>query len=193
MSKLTAPIKITRNTIGVTASNVVGGPSAPLTTAKSAYRLWLDAGNVGSLDDFFAFLSGEAGPVGPQGEPGPTGATGATTVNNVNVNAAIIADAAATRATLALGSLATQSGNVVDFLTTTAAESIYRPLDEDAYTHAQLSANNSWLVPHNLNRYPSVTITDSAGSVVIGNVTYLSPTQIRLDFSAAFSGTAYLN
>lgn len=179
MSNLTVPIKITRNTINVDAPvkfarNTIN-VDPTLTTAKSAYRLWLDAGNAGSLDDFFAFR------------------TSTTTVNNVNVSVAIAANAAASRAALNLGNLATQSGNVADFLTTTTAEGIYRPLDKDAHTHEQLNANNSWLVSHNLNRYPSVTITDSAGSVVVGNVTYISPTQICLDFSAAFSGTAYLN
>ncbi len=35
--------------------------NAPLSTAKSAYRLWLDAGNAGSTADFLASLKGEQG------------------------------------------------------------------------------------------------------------------------------------
>jgi len=40
---------------------VVGGQGIP---GESAYQVWLDAGNVGTVDDFLASL------VGPQGEPG---------------------------------------------------------------------------------------------------------------------------
>lgn len=61
------------------------------------------------------------------------------------------------------------------------------------YTHVQGTSSTSWLVEHNLNRHPSVTVVDSAGTVVLGTVTFVSNTTVRLDFSYPFSGTAYFN
>lgn len=40
---------------------------------------------------------------------------------------------------------------------------------------------------------PAVTVVDSAGTVVIGEVDYLDDNTVRLTFCAAFSGTAYFN
>ena len=50
-----------------------------------------------------------------------------------------------------------------------------------------------WDITHNLDKYPSVTIVDSAGSVIIGDITYTSKSALKVTFSAAFSGKAYLN
>ena len=50
-----------------------------------------------------------------------------------------------------------------------------------------------WDITHNLGKYPSVTIVDSAGSVVVGDITYVSENNLKVTFSAAFGGTAYLN
>ncbi len=47
--------------------------STPGPAGRSAYDLWLDAGNTGSIEDFLATLRGERGPIG---QAGPTGATG---------------------------------------------------------------------------------------------------------------------
>ncbi len=49
--------------------------TTPGPAGRSAYDLWLDAGNTGSIDDFLTGLRGERGPIG---ERGPTGAQGAT-------------------------------------------------------------------------------------------------------------------
>lgn len=61
------------------------------------------------------------------------------------------------------------------------------------YTHNQIIASDTWDIVHNLGKYPNVTIIDSAGSLVIGKINYVSNNEIKLTFSAAFSGTAYLN
>jgi hypothetical protein len=44
-----------------------------------------------------------------------------------------------------------------------------------------------------MQKFPSVTIVDSAETVVYGDVEYISLTEIRVTFSAAFGGKAYLN
>jgi hypothetical protein len=61
------------------------------------------------------------------------------------------------------------------------------------YTHTQNSASATWTINHNLNCYPSVTIVDSAGSVVIGDVSYTNANTLVVTFVAAFGGKAYLN
>lgn len=62
-----------------------------------------------------------------------------------------------------------------------------------SYVHSQGVAALLWTVAHNLNRYPSVMVVDSAGTVVEGEVRYTSPNEIELEFGASFAGFAYLN
>lgn len=61
------------------------------------------------------------------------------------------------------------------------------------YQHNQASASTSWAIPHNLGRFPSVTIVDNAGREVIGDVTFHDLNFITIDFDIPMSGTAYLN
>lgn len=60
------------------------------------------------------------------------------------------------------------------------------------YIHEQGVAAASWAINHNLSRYPQVTVVDTAGSQVEGSVTYLDADTIQIDFSAPFSGRAFL-
>ena len=64
---------------------------------------------------------------------------------------------------------------------------------DQTYIHNQTVASAVWTIHHGLHRYPSVTVVDSAGSVVIGDVSYLSDETVVLYFQGAFSGIAYLN
>ena len=64
--------------------------------------------------------------------------------------------------------------------------------DKD-FTYIKSTPDQIWDITHNLDKYPSVTIVDSAGSVVMGDITYTSKSAIKITFSAAFSGKAYLN
>ena len=61
------------------------------------------------------------------------------------------------------------------------------------FIHLQSSASTSWVITHNLNRFPSVTVVTSVGVVVIGNITYNSANQLTISISDANSGKAYLN
>lgn len=61
------------------------------------------------------------------------------------------------------------------------------------YIHTQMTAAKIWTVTHNLGKFPSVSVVDSAGSAVIGDVEYLDKDCVRISFSAAFGGHAYLN
>ena len=54
------------------------------------------------------------------------------------------------------------------------------------------SSSQSWLITHNLNRYPSVTTVDSAGTEFKGTITYIDINTLRVDFAFATGGKAYL-
>jgi hypothetical protein len=62
-----------------------------------------------------------------------------------------------------------------------------------AYTYEQLVASNHWVIDHPLGKRPSVTVIDSAGTVVYGNVSYEGTNRVVVDFLTIFSGFAYLN
>lgn len=62
-----------------------------------------------------------------------------------------------------------------------------------SYTHDQSVAGASWTINHNMNKYPSVAIVDSANSAVIGEVQYLDANSLTVSFKYAFKGKAYLN
>lgn len=64
---------------------------------------------------------------------------------------------------------------------------------QTTYTHTQSVSSDTWVIPHNLGRHPSVVVIDSAGGVIISDVQYDSAYQVTVRFSAAFSGKAYLN
>ncbi|GEM_PF-2155521 len=61
------------------------------------------------------------------------------------------------------------------------------------YVHNQMVPAADWTITHNLARFPSVTVIDSAGSTVVGDVEYLSNNAVAVHFTAAFGGSAYLN
>ena len=62
-----------------------------------------------------------------------------------------------------------------------------------SFTHDQTTTANSWTITHNMGKYPSVTIVDSANSYVIGNIEYINSNSLTVSFKNAFKGKAYLN
>ena len=65
--------------------------------------------------------------------------------------------------------------------------------DDKNYKHVQGVSSATWTIAHNLDKFPSVTVKDSAGSIVIGEIEYNDTNNVTLTFSGAFSGEAYLN
>lgn len=61
------------------------------------------------------------------------------------------------------------------------------------YKHTQIQASKTWNINHNLKKIPSVTIVDSGGNEVIGDVKHLSENELTISFSYEFSGSAILN
>ena len=62
-----------------------------------------------------------------------------------------------------------------------------------AYAHTQGTASATWTIVHNLDFFPNVTVVDSGGTIVEGEIAYTNRNQVVLTFSAAFSGKAYLS
>ena len=61
------------------------------------------------------------------------------------------------------------------------------------YAHTQSNATDQWVITHNLNKFPSVTIVDDGNNILITEVLYNSANQLTVLFNAAESGKAYLN
>lgn len=61
------------------------------------------------------------------------------------------------------------------------------------YVHDQQVASNSWVVPHALNKYASVSIVNTANQAIVGDITYNSLNQLTITFTSPISGKAYIN
>jgi hypothetical protein len=70
---------------------------------------------------------------------------------------------------------------------------VLNTLSDVFYSFDQLTPSDNWTITHGLNKFPSVTIVDSSGNIVIGDVRYISYNELEVSFSAGFSGKAYLN
>lgn len=66
-------------------------------------------------------------------------------------------------------------------------------ISDRTYIYTQSVASIKWLIPHNMNKYPAVTVKDSEGNIVIGELEYTDVNNVKITFSSAIGGTAYLN
>jgi hypothetical protein len=62
-----------------------------------------------------------------------------------------------------------------------------------SFTYVQGVASTTWNIEHNLGKFPSITVIDTANTVVTGEYTYNDINNVTLTFSAGFAGKAYLN
>lgn len=77
-------------------------------------------------------------------------------------------------------------GTVEDFLSTITGEL-------STFVYEQIASSNIWNVTHPLDKYPAVTVVDTGGNIVVGEVFYISTSLLTITFSSEFSGKAYLN
>lgn len=61
------------------------------------------------------------------------------------------------------------------------------------YIHTQSISASTWIVTHDLGFFPAVSVIDSGGSVVEGDVSYISVNQVSIAFSSSFGGKAYFS
>lgn len=64
---------------------------------------------------------------------------------------------------------------------------------DKTHVHSQGAASSTWNITHNLNKKPSVTVVNSSDEVVVGEIAYTNNNSLTINFSAGFSGKAYLN
>lgn len=62
-----------------------------------------------------------------------------------------------------------------------------------SYRHIQNTPSTTWTIVHNLNFYPNVTVFNSAGDQVEGNVTHSNQTTLTINFSSTLAGKAHLS
>lgn len=61
------------------------------------------------------------------------------------------------------------------------------------YTHEQQVDATQWNITHNLGYNPNVIVKDYGNTTIEGEVTYLTANTLRLNFTLAVSGYAYLS
>lgn len=66
-------------------------------------------------------------------------------------------------------------------------------LQSKTFIFEQGIASDTWVINHNLNKKPSITVVDSADNVVEGAEKYIDENTIEIYFNGAFKGKAYLN
>lgn len=62
-----------------------------------------------------------------------------------------------------------------------------------SYHHVQSNPSRVWEITHNLNKYPTVIITDNDNNEYEGEIKKIDENNIVITFSTAFSGYADLN
>ena len=75
----------------------------------------------------------------------------------------------------------------------TISGSIIPVVQARTFIYTQNQASARWEIHHDLDKWPSVTIVDTAKTVIVGEVQYIDRNYIICTFSHPFSGTAYLN
>lgn len=62
-----------------------------------------------------------------------------------------------------------------------------------AYVHDQDVPDSVWSIPHGLGFYPNVTVIDSGGNEVEGDITYVDTMSLLITFTSSFGGNAYVS
>lgn len=62
-----------------------------------------------------------------------------------------------------------------------------------SYIHDQVTPSATWVIVHNLNFFPNVTVEDSGGNEHYPDIVYDSANQVTLTFNAVNGGKAYLS
>lgn len=96
--------------------------------------------------------------------------------------------------TLAIGTVTSGVAPTVTITGTAPSQTLNFTLPmAGAYTYTQSSPSTTWTINHNLGFRPAVTVVDSGGTTVVGDVTYVSENSLSISFSSSFGGVAYLS
>jgi hypothetical protein len=61
------------------------------------------------------------------------------------------------------------------------------------FVYTQSVPSTLWTITHNLEKFPSVSVVNINNVTMYGNVIYLNENELQIEFSAGFSGKAYMN
>ena len=65
--------------------------------------------------------------------------------------------------------------------------------EDKNFVFTQGVPSTTWTIQHNLNKFPSVTSVNNNDVQMFGEVTYIDENNLIINFSAGFSGKAYIN
>lgn len=85
------------------------------------------------------------------------------------------------------------AGSLVDQNYYDIANFVLDSASDKNYVHTQAVPSATWNVQHNLNKFPSVTSVNNSNIKMFGEVTYVDENNLTINFSAGFSGKAYIN
>jgi len=90
-----------------------------------------------------------------------------------------------------------KTGTAGQVLTSTVTGTAWENVVDSSGVYPFIAGSSPFVItinhPGTWGDYPSVTVVDSNKIVVLGEVKYITTTQLTLTFTATFSGTAYLN
>lgn len=61
------------------------------------------------------------------------------------------------------------------------------------YIHEQTEPKSTWIITHNLGKYPSIDIIDDNNIIIMGEIEYISKNKIIARFNKEYTGKAILN
>lgn len=67
------------------------------------------------------------------------------------------------------------------------------PVQDKTYVYVKDTPSVLWVIEHNLDKFPSVTVVNNNNVTMYGEVIYIDSNNLQIEFSAGFSGKAYMN
>ena len=86
------------------------------------------------------------------------------------------------------------AGNITELLYYDFA--IFTPssiVTDKNFVFTQATPSTEWIINHNMEKFPSVSVVNNNNILMYGNTTYIDKNNLKINFSAGFSGKAYLN
>lgn len=61
------------------------------------------------------------------------------------------------------------------------------------YIHVQAQPSDTWIVNHQMRKYPNINVVDLNGKSIVGVVQYIDPLQVQIKFNYPLTGKVYCN
>jgi hypothetical protein len=135
---------------------------------------------------------GTQGVQGARGTQGVQGTQGLGTQGTQGTQGSVGTGTQGTQGTAGLQGISGAELDNTDDLTEGTTNK-YFTVGRVSYDHMQGAASSSWAITHNLGFKPNVTVIDSAGNIVEGEIAYTNSNSLTVSFQSAFSGNAYLS